>query len=119
MSLSSRIGQPLRVTLELSDGTLFTGQAVCAEVRQVMGEIGVDPYYAFGSIGRFLPVQTEWTMELRGIGDLSFESPTEYRRKVEKTKSAIEWVCDWCGSINPRECRKCESCGGARSFVYE
>ncbi|GAG45814.1 unnamed protein product, partial [marine sediment metagenome] len=103
-------------TLELPDGTLFTGQAMCAEVRQEIGRMGVD--YAIGGIGKHLLDPVGWTMELRGIGDLFFESPTEYRHKVEKTQSAIEWACDWCGSINPRERRKCESCGGTRSFVY-
>lgn len=117
MSLWNRMGQPVRVTLELPDGTLWAGQAMCAEVQQQMD---IDRLYGFGGgNNRFLPGRLEWTIELRGIGDLSFKSPTEYRHKVKKTKSAIEWVCDWCGSITPREHRKCESCGGARSFVYE
>lgn len=115
MAFVDRMGQELLVTMELPDGTIFSGKAMCAEIRQAMG---ADRLYYSGEDAQFVAGQREWTMELRGIGSMMFEDSGDFRHKVERKKSAIEWACDWCASINPRRATKCSSCGGARSFVY-
>lgn len=113
--MSIGIGQQARVTLELPDGTIFSGQAYCAEIRQ---DVGLNHIFTPDGNEHRFPHSIGWSMELRGIGNMFFELQSDFKDKIDAKRSAIEWICDWCGSVNPKERRKCESCGGNRAFVY-
>ena len=97
-------GETTTVTLELADGTVFSGLAHVVQVEQSLICEGFE----------------EWRMELIGLGEPLWrgvrKQAAERQREI---RSAIEWACDYCGSIWPKATAKCVQCGGHRSFVYD
>jgi len=38
---------------------------------------------------------------------------------LERVRTAIEWKCVFCGEVNPRKARRCDSCNAPRPFLYD
>jgi ribosomal protein S14 len=38
---------------------------------------------------------------------------------MSAVKSAKEWICPHCRSVNVRKARECEKCGAPRPFIYD
>lgn len=108
----------IRVTLEMPDGTIYSAPATCVSISvdnqirspEFFGEESLFPYPALGE-------PLGWSMELRGHS-LVFEQREEFIEEVRREATALEWKCDWCSAVNPKAARKCEACGGWRSFLY-
>ena len=111
-------GQECRVTVELPNGEVFSGKAVAMETRQSMRS---DLLMSYGETMEYVPREMEWEMMWRGIGSLAsaFKPRPQFAQEVRTSRSAAEWKCDWCGSVNPKSRGKCKSCGGSRSFLYD
>jgi len=99
------------VTLEMADGQTWQGNAVMAtiNVEAPLRNWSKDLY-------SWEAGPTQWTMDLVGTGDLTFTERDDF---IERTHSAVEWKCQYCGAVMTREHRKCSACGGWRSFVYD
>lgn len=109
-------GKQLAIKLEAEDGTAYAGNAIAAHV-----EINsIDPFYrtyADDRLRQAPPSLLGWTMELIGSGELSVTG--EIFDRYRRVFTAIEWRCEWCGSINRRERMKCSQCSATRTFLYE
>ena len=104
MALYGLSGQKLKATLELPDGTVFSGSGYVAQISQTLITDDLE----------------EWTMELSGLGEPLWQGTrTQAVERQHKQMSAIEWACDYCGSVWPKATTKCIQCGGHRSFVYD
>lgn len=97
-------GKEVKVYLELPDGTMWSGNTICAELT-----VETFPYSYIK--------QMDWTLSLRGSGELTFTEGCRERIKEETKQS--EWHCSFCGAVMPKAERKCEGCGAWRSFVYD
>lgn len=97
-------GEKLKATLELPDGTVFSGLAYVAQISQTLITDDLE----------------EWSMELSGLGEPLWQGTRiEAAERQREVQLAIEWACDYCGSIWPKAIAKCVQCGGHRSFVYD
>lgn len=108
-------GEKLRVTLERTDGQVLAGTVIATTLNVYtpsMRYIGGDD-----SI-RYAPLNLEWDLELTGVGQPEFTMRDEFVEQVNKRHSAIEWLCDFCECVNPKENRRCDSCNAPRGFVY-
>lgn len=114
-------GEKFRVYLENEWGLLLEADAISASITMSAEAIDVT---AWGEEDRsFISGLQKTEINLIGIGPMVWTSPDELLRKK---KSAVEWKCEWCGNINPREARHCGEknkhavgCGAARSFIYD
>ena len=107
------LGQEIKVTLEMKDGTVFSGTALMASInmeRDVLAYADDEPALSYG--------HSRWDMELRGIGKplMTFEN---YAQEIKGKQAAPEWACDWCEGVNLKKARRCENCGAHRSFVFD
>ena len=103
--MSSICNQTTRVTLEMPDGKVIDGLAHIIEIEHSV------PYD--GAV--------EWSMTLMGLADkpLWYHTRESAAQNQQKRKSALEWACDYCGAVWPKETTQCVQCGGWRSFLYD
>jgi len=115
MKIERILNNSLHVNLQMMDGISYTGKVYGADV-----DVSLDYQEQF-ILGKQEPVNileaTRWTVVLEGVGDL-----IEKDRVVETYKkiyTAIEWRCEWCGSVQPSHRMACGQCGASRSFLYD
>lgn len=93
---------PLKVIIETKNGEVYETDVVTKSMttQAGMSELITDIY-------------------LRSYGD-GFWHPTreQFETTVEQRHTSSEWKCDYCGSVNGRVHKHCESCGGRRSFLW-
>lgn len=110
---------PIKLYLEQPDGTTheLTGSLTEFEISQDVEIATLDR----GADIRDSMMGTQTiTANFTVIGDLyNIFKPNEFEKEVQKRNLAREWMCDWCGSPNTWIDRHCDSCGGARSFIYD
>ena len=111
-------GQKLKVTLELPTGEVLSGTALAAQLDQRVEPIDVthlgDKYRSF--ISGF----ETWSLTLEGTGTpVWMGTRSQAIERQHEQRSAIEWECDYCGSVWPKAATKCIQCGGHRSFLYD
>lgn len=100
--MASILGEEVRITLELKNGTTFTGYAI---VNEMTIEGGIMPSWSFAALG---------------IGPPIFEAERQERiQQIRKKRTAREWKCDRCGAVWPSQINHCTACGFYRSFIYE
>ena len=102
--MSRFAGSKTHVTLETQDGLVIDGTGCTVEVEQESWMPGAEPI---------------WTITVRGYGNLYHRTREEQVRHVADKRTASEWKCEFCGSVNLREHRNCQKCNAARSFLYD
>lgn len=112
-------GGQVKLYLEQPDGTTheLTGSMTEFEISQDIGVMTLD---RDGPVkGSAVSVRPIVTANFTIVGDLyKLFKPNEFEIEVYNRSQAREWMCDWCGSPNVWLDRHCDSCGGARSFIY-
>jgi len=108
--------EPVHVTLEFPDGTVYSGKCQMATINFV----NTNPTYIFGE-DKFAPLAgpSYTEIELVSYGDdlITFVDDT-FEDKVRKERSSTEWRCWHCGRVNERLRELCASCNSPRPFVY-
>lgn len=104
------------ITVETYDGKIWHGVADNVQVSEIVDNF-VD--FRWPSIGTSMPepVLRSWSMELSGAGVL-YANLQDRGVYLKSARSASEWMCAYCGAVNPRARTQCSQCGGPRSFVY-
>ena len=97
------LGERMFVTLQFADGRVISGETMCAT-------FSVDNMTYGGNLNL-------WSLELQGIGDLM--DSAQFEKQLAVQRSASEWKCPFCGSVNPRQHRQCEACNARRPFVWD
>ncbi len=108
---------PVKVFLEQPDGTVheLTGAMKEFEINQEI-EVSQPRYLGDTLVGGNHTITATFTI----VGDAyKIFKPKEFGKEVQNRNLANEWMCDWCGSPNIWTDRHCDSCGGARSFIYD
>ena len=117
VSQYTALDKEVLVTLEMADGTAWSGKAMFASIS------AQPEYYDVPSLDsrftNYKQARDWWTMELQGIGDLSFIHRNTLVDRVVEQQSATEWLCGYCGAAMPKASNKCSGCGGFRSFIYD
>lgn len=116
--MSITAGGPVKLYLEEPDGTVheLTGAMKEFEIIQDV-QVSRSPRFEDDKlIAGFPTITANFTI----VGDVyKLFKPKEFEMEVQNRNLANEWMCDWCGSPNTWIDRHCDSCGGARSFIYD
>ena len=114
--MANCFGQDVIVTIEQPDGQVFRGKAQAVRIDMRHPLTGIDRVGdSFSAINRI----GSWEIELSGYGDLFWDIRENFAQRTRASRSAVEWRCDFCGSVHPRAATKCVQCGAARSFLYD
>jgi hypothetical protein len=114
--------RPAIFTIELPDGTAYTGKAIATEFsmhRPVIDVTTVDsavPLFISGG-------EATWDISLRGTGALTVITSDNLAETMERQQQDTEYKCPYCGKINPVSSRTCgegewDGCGASRPAVY-
>lgn len=101
-------GDKCKVYIEYPDGRLIEVNAIIMEIRS---EVTCRTFAGD-------PAGIITDLNMRVIGDIEISQPWEWKNKLDARRSAIEWRCDYCDSVNMRHHRHCTKCGASRSFIY-
>lgn len=107
----------VKVFIQQQDGTVFemTASIVSLDIQSLP-----TTRLFLATSGRYCRHEptTFMNIHLSGTG-LTVYQQGEAVESVTRRRSALEWLCDFCGSPNTREHTHCTQCSAARSFVYD
>jgi len=114
-------GDKYRVYLEDNQGRLLEIDALSASVTSTVDVIDATSWSERER--HFLPGIPETKIELVGLGPIVWADGKDF---LNKKQNAKEWICEYCGNVNPREAQHCgekgkhaKGCGASRSFIYD
>lgn len=97
-----RPGRRSLVYIETEDGETLAADVIAVEVSTTMGLDGL--------------VSSQITMQV--LGSPRWMATRDVAREVASMRTAEEWKCTYCGSVNKRAHTHCGYCGATRSFLY-
>ena len=109
MSSVGGIGQGY-VTIQLSDGTIFTGMLRSLELEQEVGEV-------FGDLGNSYISET--TVGVARLENIVMQLGEEFVTNTRVERAAPEWKCFYCEAINKMSRVTCAGCQAPRPFVLD
>lgn len=102
--MAFQAGEKLKVIVETPDGQVIdlTGLVVSMSVSTGFSDMA----------------SVEMSMVVPSV-DFVIRSHDDWSFLLGEMRSAPEWKCDYCGGVNLKKHRKCESCGAHRTFLYD
>ena len=106
----------IKVSMEMADGRVFAG-------RCKMGSINVeenrDDLYNVGEPLRTVNSKLSWNMNLRGIGNPTWQMGGDLAPGIVTRFLPEEWACEYCGRANSLKQQQCQSCGWYRGLIID
>ena len=81
-------------------------------------DIGMEDYGYNEHFKRTFPTKVEYSLSVIGIPKFVGEVE-EFSKTVTNRMAQMEWMCNFCGTPNPKKHRTCSQCGAPRSFLYD
>lgn len=108
------VGEKIRVYIQREGGEI---QEIAGAVKQINIYQNSMHHQTVG--GEQWTIPTTIDTEIRIVGN-SYElyNSDDFADYVENARTASEWRCDHCQSVNIRAHRHCDSCGFPRPFLY-
>ncbi len=117
MACNAFTNQPIKVSLELQDGKVFTGRVMMSTLSVEQEPLEVTRW---GDSARpFISTRSGWSMELQGTGSPTWTYGGDLAPGIAARILPQEWECEYCGRANDLKRQQCQSCGWYRGLIVD